>query len=139
MQENKTIKTSIFDQSQILNQTFSTFYDKPTLIFVKTSTTNQKNTTICTMKILIISFPHYFDSQIPLYYCYAPKVCWDAQDRTSKGSGYIGKQSTTKLGYTCQKWSSQTPNTHSFAPEEWDDYYFFISTTYGTIINHDKL
>ena len=43
--------------------------------------------------------------------------CWDSGDRGKKGSGYRGAQSTTRDGFTCQKWSSQFPHEHSYTPE----------------------
>ena len=44
--------------------------------------------------------------------------CWDPHDRDREGSGYQGQQSETRHGYTCQDWSSQTPNSHGYTPEK---------------------
>jgi len=45
--------------------------------------------------------------------------CWDRYDRSRGGSGYQGQQSKTRGGYTCQKWSSQSPNSHGYTPESY--------------------
>lgn len=45
--------------------------------------------------------------------------CWDAHDRDRKGSGYQGQQSKTRLGYTCQNWSDQEPNSHGYTPKKY--------------------
>mmetsp|Transcript_8174 Transcript_8174/g.18379 ORF Transcript_8174/g.18379 Transcript_8174/m.18379 type:complete len:673 (-) Transcript_8174:81-2099(-) len=34
---------------------------------------------------------------------------------------YRGVLSTSRDGYTCQKWTSQTPNSHSYTPENYPD------------------
>ena len=40
--------------------------------------------------------------------------CWEAEDRKNKGLGYRGTQSVTRKGATCQKWSSNSPQSHTY-------------------------
>ena len=39
----------------------------------------------------------------------------------SRKEDYRGTLSTSRDGYTCQKWTSQTPNTHSYTPTNYPD------------------
>ena len=36
---------------------------------------------------------------------------------TGNGAGYRGDEAKTNWGNTCQKWSSQSPNTHEYGPK----------------------
>ena len=47
--------------------------------------------------------------------------CWNNDDRDAKGSGYKGTQSVTKGGFTCQKWTEQSPQQHGFDPGAYGD------------------
>ena len=40
--------------------------------------------------------------------------CWNDEDRKRKGIQYQGTQFMTQNGYTCQKWSAQSPVDHNF-------------------------
>ena len=36
-------------------------------------------------------------------------------------TGYRGKQTLTKGGYTCQRWDSQSPHDHEYSPKQYPD------------------
>lgn len=53
------------------------------------------------------------------YACETDIGCWEKKDRANKGYGYEGSQSKTKLGYTCQEWSSQSPHRHGYTDDKY--------------------
>ena len=47
--------------------------------------------------------------------------CWDKANRAAKKAGYKGTQSVTKEGFTCQKWTEQSPQSHSYTVATYGD------------------
>jgi Cys-rich protein (TIGR01571 family) len=45
-------------------------------------------------------------------------VCKGNESMSGAGMDYRGCQTITQMGLTCQKWTSQTPNTHSRTPDK---------------------
>ena len=47
--------------------------------------------------------------------------CWDEDNRAAKKAGYKGTQSVTSSGFTCQKWTEQSPQSHEITPDKFGD------------------
>ena len=47
--------------------------------------------------------------------------CWDKANRAAMKAGYKGTQSVTKEGFTCQKWTEQSPQSHSYTVATYGD------------------
>ena len=47
--------------------------------------------------------------------------CWDKDNRAANKAGYKGTQSVTREGYTCQKWTEQSPQSHDFTAANYSD------------------
>ena len=86
-----------------------------------------ENEHFCNIKIRVLSAALQFSDTVWKLNVYEAKLCCNFVlfpcvgecKSTKSGLEYRGTMSKTKNGYTCQAWSSQTPNKHSRTPQRY--------------------